>query len=167
VTDHPRRQPPVDYIGRIRAFAASEGYPAYRWVESAGPPPWSALRKPVDRSRLALISSGGIYAVGQIAFHYRNDTSLRLVDTRVNSGALRATHFGYDLTAARSDPNVVFPVDTLGDLQARGELGELAATAYTFMGGIYSARKVEQLLAPAIVERLLSDQVDLALLVPV
>ena len=43
----------------------------------------------------------------------------------------------------------------------------LAPEAFTFMGGIYSARKVRDLLAPAIAERLVADQVDLVLLVPV
>jgi D-proline reductase (dithiol) PrdB len=49
---------------------------------------------------------------------------------------------------------------------AAGRLGSLAERAYTFMGGIYSARKVKDILAPAIVHRLLKDQADLALLVP-
>jgi hypothetical protein len=35
------------------------------------------------------------------------------------------------------------------------------------MGGIYSSRKVRELLAPALTERLVVDQVDLVLLVPV
>jgi D-proline reductase (dithiol) PrdB len=51
-------------------------------------------------------------------------------------------------------------------LVEKGQLGELAKTAYTFMGGIYSARKVRELIAPAIANRLQRDQVDLALLVP-
>ncbi len=35
------------------------------------------------------------------------------------------------------------------------------------MGGIYSSRKVESLLAPALTRRLVEDEVDLVLLVPV
>jgi len=35
------------------------------------------------------------------------------------------------------------------------------------MGGIYSARKVRDVLAPALVTRLLEDEVDVALMVPV
>jgi hypothetical protein len=35
------------------------------------------------------------------------------------------------------------------------------------MGGIYSSRKVRELLAPEIARRLVEDQVDLVLLVPV
>ena len=49
---------------------------------------------------------------------------------------------------------------------ASGFLGALAERAYTFMGGIYSARKVKDVLAPALAERMLSDQPDVVLLVP-
>jgi hypothetical protein len=46
-------------------------------------------------------------------------------------------------------------------------IGAVSRNAYTFMGGIYSSRKVRALLAPAIAERSVKDEVDLALLVPV
>lgn len=162
-----KRQPPVDYIERTLDQYSALGYPAYRWVDSDDPPPWSPLEKPVRASRIGLIASGGIYVHGQVAFHYKDDTSLRIIDGNTSNDALRATHFAYDLTDARADPNVVFPLETLRGLVAEGMVGELAARAYTFMGGIYSSRKVRELLAPALTERLSEDQVDLALLVPV
>ena len=79
----------------------------------------------------------------------------------------RISHFAYDTRDARSDPNVVFPIDTLRGLVAEGKLGELAARAYSFMGGIYSSRKVRDTLAPALADRIVQDEVDLVLLVPV
>ena len=60
----------------------------------------------------------------------------------------------------------MFPVEPLKQLVASGFLGALAERAYTFMGGIYSARKVKDILAPALAARLLSDQPDVVLLVP-
>lgn len=160
-------RPPVDYIERTRLQYSALGYPPYRWVRNADSPPWTPLRRPVSESRLALIASGGIYTAGQIAFHYQDDTSLRVIDTAVATQDLRATHFAYDLTDARRDPNVVFPIEPLRRLVSEGVLGELASRAYTFMGGIYSARKVAEKVAPALCERLVADRVDLALLVPV
>ncbi len=160
-------RPPVDYIERTREQYSALGYPVYRWVESETPPPWTPLAKPVAESRVALLCSGGIYAAGQVAFHFRDDTSFRVIDADTATTDLRATHFAYDLTDARSDPNVVFPLDTLRRLVTEGRVGSLAKRAYTFMGGIYSARKVRELLAPALTRRLLEDEVDPALLVPV
>ncbi len=158
---------PVEYIPRIQEKYTQEGYPAYRWVLSTDPPPWQPLRRPLAASRLGLIASGGIYVTGQVAFHYKDDTSFRVIPTDVRTADLRVTHFAYDLTDARHDPNVVFPIDTLRALVREGVLGSLAAQAYTFMGGIYSARRVQDELAPQLTARLLADQVDAVLLVPV
>jgi len=158
---------PIDYIQRTREQYAALGYPSYQWVHNEQPPPWVAVTKPLSECRLALIASGGIYVEGQVAFHFKDDFSYRIIDTRLPSDKLRATHFAYDLTDARNDINVVFPIDTLRDLVAEHTLGSLSPRAYTFMGGIYSARKVREILAPALTARLLADAVDLAILVPV
>jgi D-proline reductase (dithiol) PrdB len=159
---------PIEYIKRIRENYARLGYEPYAWVDNAGePPPWTPLAKPLGDCRLALVASGGIYAAGQVAFHWRDDTTVREIPTTVRSEDLRATHFAYDLTDARRDPNVVFPIDTLRGLVAEGRIGELTANAYTFMGGIYSSRRVTEELAPRLTERLLADRADAALLVPV
>ena len=160
-------RPPVDYIERTRDQYSSLGYPIYKWVESETPPPWTALTKPVSECRIGLVASGGIYVEGQVAFHFKDDISYREVATDTPTDKLRATHFAYDLTDARSDPNVVFPLDRLRELVAEGVIGSLARRAYTFMGGIYSSRKVRDTIAPALRDRMKEDEVDLALLVPV
>lgn len=159
--------PPVDYIERTREQYDALGYPPYSWVQSDTPPPFTPLTKPLSACTFGLVCSGGIYRVGQIAFHFKDDISYREIDTRTATKELRATHFAYDLTDARKDPNVVFPLDTLRHLVDTGEIGGLGPRAYTFMGGIYSARKVRDHLATAIAERLKQDEVDVALMVPV
>ena len=50
--------------------------------------------------------------------------------------------------------------------RAEGVIGELADPAYSFMGGIYSARKVREELAPRIVDELKRAHVDAFYLVP-
>jgi D-proline reductase (dithiol) PrdB len=158
---------PVDYIPRIREKYAQEGYPPYQWVVNPDPPPWQPLRQSLAACRLGLVASGGIYVTGQVAFHYKDDTSWRVIPTDVKTTDLRVTHFAYDLTDARQDPNVVFPIDTLRGLVSEGVIGALAAHAYTFMGGIYSARRVRAELGPQLTERLLAEHVDVVLFVPV
>ena len=161
------RRPPVDYIERTRALYGSMGFAPYGWSRRPEPPAFVKPTKPLSESRLALLGSGGLYEQGQIAFHFRDDTSARVIDTTRPASRLRATHFAYDLTDARRDPNVVFPIDPLQELVRAGELGELSPRAYAFMGGIYSARRLEENLAPELVRRVKGDEVDLALLVPV
>jgi D-proline reductase (dithiol) PrdB len=161
------RQPPIDYIARTREQYASLGHSDYRWVESEEPPPWASLRRPLKESRLAIVASGGIYVAGQVAFHHRDDASIRAIDRDVDVADLRTSHFAYDQTAARRDPNVVLPIEPLRRSVASGRLGGQGRHAYTCMGGIYSARRVREELAPELARRVIEDQVDLVLLVPV
>lgn len=162
-----RMNDPVDYIQVTRDTYDALGYPTYQWVENSEPPPFEPLRKPIKESSLALLASGGIYHRGQRAFHFKDDASYRVIDSSVPTDELRITHFAYDVRDARSDPNVVFPVDTLRGVVREGRLGGLAPHALTFMGGIYSARKVREELAPALVQNVLDQRADIALLVPV
>lgn len=159
--------PPVEYIKRITEKYVSLGYQTYNWVRSEEPPPWQPLRQPLSECRLGLVASGGIYVTGQVAFHYKDDTTFRVIPTDVKTADLRATHFAYPLADARSDPNVVFPIDPLRQLVHEGVIGELAGHAFTFMGGIYSARRVREELAPRLTECLLAERVDAVVFVPV
>ena len=162
-----RRQPPVDYIPRITAQNSGLGYGEYRWLESEEAPNWVPLSKPLSESKLGLICTGGIYVTGQTAFHFKDDTTYRAIPTDVDTSELRATHFAYDLTDARKDINVVFPIEQLRTMINENSLGSLASNAYTLMGGIYSTRRVIEELIPALVDRVLADEVDVVLLVPV
>lgn len=158
---------PVEYITRITGNYAKLGYKPYQWVRNPEQPPWQPLRKPLSACRLGLIASGGIYMSGQVAFHFKDDASFREIPTTVKTAELRTAHFAYDQTDARKDPNVVFPIDTLRRLVQEGVIGSLTDHAFTFMGGIYSSRKVRDELAQQLTERLLAEKADVALLVPV
>jgi len=158
---------PVEYIARIRKQYADLGYKPYQWVVNEDTPPWQPMRKPLSECRLALIASGGVYVTGQVAFHFKDDTSFRAIPKDVKLEDLRFAHFAYDTADAKSDPNVVFPIGTLRRLVAEGFIGGLTEHAYTFMGGIYSSRRVREELAPRLTERVLADKADVALLVPV
>lgn len=159
--------PAVDYIQRTRDQYDALGYAPYRWVENIGAPPWAAMTKPLSECRVALIGSGGIYTPGQVGYHFKDDDSFRVIDSQTKEADLRIVHFAYDMADARRDPNVVFPLGPLRDLAERGVIGGLASNSYAFMGGIYSSRRVKDRLAPALADRVVSDEVDLVLLVPV
>ena len=158
---------PIDYIQRTRDQYSALNYPAYKWAQNPHAPPWQPLQKPLSECRVALICSGGIYARGQIAFHHKDDNSLRLIPADIATSQLRTSHFAYDQSPARKDINCVFPIEPLRRAKAIGKIGTIASCAFTFMGGIYSQRKVEEQLAPAIVSHLIQDEVDVAVMVPV
>ena len=96
-----------------------------------------------------------------------DDLSYRKISTQTPVDQLRITHFAYDVTAARQDPNAVLPLNALNRLVTSRRIKRLADNALTFMGGIYSSRKVGEVLAPAMVAELKKAEVDLAILIPV
>ncbi|MCP3853740.1 MAG: hypothetical protein GY745_05635 [Actinomycetia bacterium] len=161
------REEPACYMTETRRLYDGLGYPPYRWVEIPEPPALVHLDKPLSECKVGLIGSGGVYEVGQVAFHHMDDSSYRVIPGDVDLADLRTSHFAYDLTDARSDPNVVFPIDRLRELEADEVVGELGDEFWAFMGGIYSARKVRDELAPALVARAVEHELDVVLLVPV
>jgi D-proline reductase (dithiol) PrdB len=155
----------VDYIPRTRELYSPE--PAYRWADNRGKPvPWTPLAKPLGRCRVALGASGGVYLEGQEPFHFKDDTSVRRIPGDAGVGDLRVAHFGYPVSEAEKDPNCVFPIERLREMVADGLLGSLAPEAVTFMGGIYSQRRVREELIPAVLDFLSGAGVDLFYIVP-
>jgi D-proline reductase (dithiol) PrdB len=79
---------------------------------------------------------------------------------------LRVRHGGYDIRGALADHNVVLPLDGLRQLQAEGNIGALADTAYAFMGVCSQIRLLKQ-SGPQWVALLQEKEVEALLLVPV
>ncbi len=159
---------PVDYIAVTRDTYAQLGYSEYRWADNRGDSvPFSEPSKPLADSKVVLLASGGVYAVGDVGFTHKDDVTFREISMDTPSDKLRVTHFAYDETSAKEDVNAVFPIDALRAMRATGEIGELAEVALTFMGGIYSQRRLQETLVPALVDRVEELDADIALLVPV
>ena len=155
------------YIERITATYDALGYEKYQWHHRETKPPFSQLKKPLSQCKVGMIATGGVYKTGQVAFHYKDDTSYRAIPSNTKASSLRATHFAYDLSGAREDINVVFPIEGLRALNQEGFVGSLADNFLACMGGIYSQRAVIEDLAPQLVQRCIDEELDVVLLVPV
>jgi D-proline reductase (dithiol) PrdB len=153
---------PVAYIPRTRELYSD--FSPYRWVVN-DTVPWTPLQKPIRECKLALISSGGFMYRGQPRFH-REDASYRRIPKNARREELNVWHFGYPTKDAQQDPNCVFPLERLRELERDHVIGELCDPAFSFMGGIYSARKVREELAPQIANELKRAHVDAFYLVP-
>ncbi len=158
---------PADYLEETRQLYSSLGYDTYRWAERTEDPTWTPLTKPLSQCTIMLVGSGGIYRRGQIAFHTKDDTSVRLIATDTPVDELRTAHFAYDQTDARLDPDCVYPLTRLRELAERGVIGGLTGDHVGFMGGIHSTRRALAETAPLILERCHHQKPDLVLLVPV
>ena len=157
---------PVEYISAITARYQRLGYTPYRWYQADAAPPWAPLTRPLTALRLGLLSTAGAYVVGQPAYHYRDDDSIRAIPSDTPDDKLRFSHITENyLTDARRDPGCILPLQTLRGLVGEGILGGLAKTVFSCMGGVYSQRRVRERTAPAVLEGMQAEGVEAALLV--
>ena len=70
---------PVRYIDAITARYTALGYQPYRWVTAEDPTAFTPLAKPLSEARVGVLTTSGAYALGQTAFHYKDDTSVRAI----------------------------------------------------------------------------------------
>ena len=157
----------VQYMESIRQRYEELGYAPYRWFHADSPPPFAPLRKPLAESKLGVVSTSGAYAVGQRAFHHKDDTSIRKIAKDTSPADIHFSHITENyLENPRKDPNCILPITALNEAAASGRIGELAPELLTCMGGIYSQRRVREELIPELVGEFQRQAVDTVLLVP-
>ena len=114
-----------------------------------------------------MISTAGTYVHGQVAYYYKDDTSIRTIPRQTPVAELRFAHIMENhLVEARQDPCTVFPIEALAQLREEGFIGDLAENYFSCMGGIYSRKRVMTELIPALDEAVTKEELDLLLLVP-
>jgi D-proline reductase (dithiol) PrdB len=156
----------VNYMQAIRARYESLGYTPYRWFDADSAPPWQPMTKPLATARLGLLSTSGAYALGQRAYHYKDDTSIRALPSSSAEQDLRFSHITENyLVDPKRDPNCILPLAQLRALRREGVIGELADQVFSCMGGVYSQRRVREEVAPALLDAFRAQQVDCAFLV--
>ena len=125
---------PVNYIKATVDRYARLGHDPYRYFHAEEAPPWAALRKPLPDSRLGVVATAGAYVKGQVAFHYKDDTSFRRIPKTAPLEDLRFSHVTeHYLGSARRDPNSVIPLDSLRRLEREGLIGALAEDLFSCM----------------------------------
>jgi len=144
---------------------------AYRW-RTIEPTPWTAMKKPLSQSRLALVSSAGFVMKDQESFDNTvrgGDVSFREIPSDTDVNDLVETHKSdsFDHAGIRQDPNLAFPLDRLRELVEAGRIGSLASLHLSLMGSVTAPGRLVRDTAPEAARRLVEDGVDVALLVPV
>lgn len=133
--------------------------------------PWQPLPQLLSQSTVALMTSAGLHVRGDKPFMTNpkgGDTSYRAIPSITKASDIVQSHtsIGFDHTAIYQDLNVTFPLDRLHELAARGVIGRVAPTAYSFMGALRDPRPLLNDTGPEVAERLKADGVDVVLLTP-
>jgi D-proline reductase (dithiol) PrdB len=140
----------------------------YRAVD---PVPFARPRKPLRGARVALVTTGGLYAPGQEPFDTGKrggDVSFRVIPDGADVATLGIAHKSdaFDQTGLAADRNLGFPLDRLREMEAAGAIGGVAPRALSFMGSISAPGRLVKETAPEAAALLAADGADVALLVP-
>lgn len=131
---------------------------------------WAPLTEPLSRSRLALVTTGGVHLKRQVPFDIAGgggyDWSYREIPFDTPSGELMVTHGHYDHAHVDQDINFMLPLDRVRELVAEGVIGELAPHCFSFCGYIKKPEALAATTAMEVAAQLKADAVDAVLLTP-
>jgi len=159
---------PIAYASRLNDFYRSQGFPPYRWTIN-DTAPLTLPTKPLAECRVAMLTSGGVSRKDAAPFNpqARNDLRLDSIEQDTSSHFFAINDDYYNHGDADRDINCIFPIDRLRELAADRVIGSVAPHHYSgFMGRIYVRTAVVSEAAPALVQKLRDESVDLFLLVP-
>ncbi len=133
--------------------------------------PWTPLRKPLKKVKVALLTTSGLYRTGRdMPFngeHLEGDLSFRVIPRDAARESLDVLHPHIPQEIAREDMNTVFPLWHLLEFQRQRIIGGVAANHYSILGYNTRAADIAEHLAPAIAALMKADKVGLALIAPV
>lgn len=160
----------MDFTQVEKEFIRKKVLPDFDWTCFDQPTEPTPLQRPVTQCRVALITTSGAYLRGsQQPFATRSptgDDSYRVIPNATPIAEIALSHPGYDTRRALLDLDCVFPLALLNQFQQQGKIGSVARQHYSFMGFIPQTERLLTEIAPRVAAELISDQVDLALLVP-
>jgi len=157
----PNPAEPVPYLHRSREYYEAQGFEhAYRYAHYEVTP-FAELPKPLKECTVGLVTTASTYP--------RASLEPRRIDSGTTSpppARLHTDDLSWDKQATHTDDlNTFCPIEHLQALAAEGVIGALAPRFHC-AATEYSQRTTLEKDAPELHRRLLEDQADIALLVP-
>ena len=130
--------------------------------------PYTPLRLPLNKCKVALITTAGFFLEEQEPFE-NGDCSYREIPNSIRTQAFINGHksVAYDERGLETDPNLAFPLDRFRELETEGKIGSLNHRHFSFMGSITKPKPLIVKFAPEVAQLLKTDGVDVAFLTPV
>ena len=134
--------------------------------------PWTAPSKPVKESKVALVSSGGLYHKDDRSFDLDRerreplwgDPSFREIPRGISQEEIRVAHLHYENSHALEDCNCILPLAALDEVLDEGRIGGISDYHLAFMGYQPRLGTFIRETVPRMAERLREMEVDLVLL---
>ena len=142
------------------------------------PIPWTPLAKPINESKFALVTTGGLYDKShsepfdlerEIEEATWGDPSYRMIRKDFAQENIRVSHLHINPEAPEADINVLLPIERMSTLADEGIIGGVADTHYSFMGFQGYPPTTDEWVntyAPEVIQRMKDEEVDCVLLTP-
>lgn len=146
----------------MRDFAANTPMP-----DMGADVPWTPLSKPLSKCRVAIVTTAALHTTDDDGFT-PDDVSFRTLPSGRRDLQLGHWSPNFDRSGFTADLDVVYPIDRLEELAARGVIGSVAPRHYAFAGNQEDTLTGIRLdSGPAVAQLLHDDDVDVVLLTPV
>lgn len=141
-------------------------YAAGTPMPDMGALPWTTP-KPLAESRVAIVTTAALHLAGGDQF-VNDDTTYRVLPTDRRDLVLGHFSPNFDRSGFAADLDVVYPIDRLEELAARGVIGSVAPRHLAFAGNQEDTLTGIRLdSGPHAAALLRDDAVDVVLLTPV
>jgi D-proline reductase (dithiol) PrdB len=124
--------------------------------------PYTPIRRELKDCRIALVSTSGAYVEGMQPFT-DNDLTFRLIPVDTDTKQIRFVPGHFDTSKGAEDPNIMFPLDRLRDLVAKGEVRVLA-DHHISMGLTTELRRLKETVSWEISEAVMKMRPDVVVL---
>jgi D-proline reductase (dithiol) PrdB len=127
------------------------------------------LEKPLSECRLGFVSTSGVQLKGSLPFdvvHPIGDYTYRRVPSTTQPEELEIHQIKYPTSGANQDVNVVYPIQRLQEIAAKGVVGELATNFYSFIGYNMDAQHLRATLAEDLADAFEEEGADVVLAAP-
>lgn len=136
--------------------------------------PFTPLEKPLEATRFAAITTGGVHLTSDQPFDLERerqeptwgDPTFRVLPADVSTEDVAISHLHYNRDDALDDLDVVFPVPLLRSLADTGTIGDITPRHYSFMGFQLDPTELLERHLPRVVEHLREDAAEAVILTP-
>lgn len=127
--------------------------------------PFTPYDKDLPSATVALVTATGVFLEDQEPFSSEDpgEATYRVIPADAPLESLRIVHGHYDHSEADSDPNVVFPLETLRQLVADGVIGALNDKHYSY-GFTTKLKELYDTTFPEIADKIERSRTKLVLL---
>ncbi len=136
--------------------------------------PFQPLSKPLNASRLSLVTTAGISLKGDTPFDMETekqnptygDPTHREIPAGTTGGDIEVNHLHINSQPIYDDIDVILPLTRMAEFSEEGTIGALAPTSYSFYGFQWDSTDfIEQGIAP-MTAKMKAEEVDAVLLTP-